>query len=108
MKIKIKVKPEGRKNLWIPTKETLKEFIKEKRIRTIHNFQGNPPSNMLIGANHDVESVLKDIDEADRLVIFTDESLNMGHSLTIITKKEELECYDLGKILVKDLEIIKK
>ena len=99
---KIKAKPEGRKNVWIPEKTSLVEFIKAKKLKTIHNFAGG--GNIIIGADHDVESVLQKIEKADRLGMFTDKNMNMGHSLAIITK-ERLECYDIGEITEKDLEI---
>ena len=98
---KIEVKPEGRKDIWIPTKNSLKKFIKAKKLEFIHNFI--PSGMMMLGADHDVKSVLEDIDRADRLAIFTDVNANMGHSLTIIYK-EKLECYDIGKITKEDLE----
>ncbi len=100
---KIKVKPEGRPNAWIPEKESLKAFIKAKKFKEIHNFI--PTRGMMIGANHSVKSVLKDIDNADRLAVFTDDS-NMKHALAIILS-EKLEIYDIGKITKKDL-LIKK
>ena len=59
-------------------------------------------SMIMLGADHDVKSVLKDIDRADRLAIFTDPNANMGHSLALIFK-EKLECYDIGGVNVKDL-----
>jgi len=100
--MKIKAKPEGRKDVWIPEKKSLIEFIKAKKFETIHNFVGG---GMIIGADHDVKGVLEDIENADRLGIFTDKTMNVGHSLAIITK-EKLECYDIGEITEKDLEVI--
>lgn len=100
---KVKVKPEGRKNIWIPEKNSLKSFIRARKLKKIHNFI--PSGMMMLGADHDVKSVLQDIDRADRLAIFTDETANMGHSLSLIFK-EKLECYDIGAIEEKDLEII--
>lgn len=100
--MKIKAKPEGRKNVWLPEKKSLIEFIKEKKFEIIHNFVGG--GMMIIGADHGVESVLQDIEKADRLGIFTDKTMNMGHSLAVITK-EKLECYDIGELTEKDLEV---
>jgi len=105
---KIQVKPEGRKNIWIPTKDSVKMFIKSKGWKTIHNFV--PSGFMMIGADHTIKDVLEDINRASRLAIFTDNS-NMGHSLALIFgdyekgDKEKLECYNIGKILLSDLEI---
>jgi hypothetical protein len=101
--MKLKVKPEGRENIYIPTdKENLKKFIKSRKLETIHNFI--PSGMMMIGADHDVKSVLKDIDRAERMAVFTDHSANMGHSLSIIFNNK-LECYDIGKLSKEDLEI---
>lgn len=97
---KIKVTPEGRENMWIPEKESLKKWIEDTGVERIHHFI--PTGSMIIGADHDTESVLKDIDNGDRLAIFTDSTANMGHSLAII-KNEKLGCYDIGKINEKDL-----
>ena len=56
----------------------------------------------MLGADHGVESVLEDIDRAGRLAIFTDPTLNMGHSLALVFESK-LKCYDIGKITEKDL-----
>ena len=101
-KEKIIAHKEGRPNIYIPEKESLKKFIEGRGLKTIHNFM--PSGMMMLGADHDVESVLKDIDRADRLAIFTDDS-NMGHSLALIYK-EKLECYDIGKIVKSDINLI--
>ena len=102
MKTKLKVRPEGRKDIYIPTdKENLKQFIKSRQLKAIHNFI--PSGMMILGADHDVKSVLADIDRADRLAVFTDPTANMGHSLALIWK-EKLECYDIGKITEEDLK----
>ena len=98
--MKIKVKPEGRENIWLADKDSLKKWIKSKKFEMIHNF--TPSGNMIIGADHEIDSVLKDIDNADRLAIFTGPNANMGHARAIITN-EKLECYDIGTITKKDL-----
>lgn len=97
--MKIKAKKEGRPNVYIPEKESLKKFIKGNKFDTIHNFI--PSGFMMLGADHDIKSVLSDIDRAERLGIFTDNS-NMGHSLALIYKGK-LECYDIGKITEEDI-----
>lgn len=100
--MKIQVKPEGRKNIWLPEKESLKNFIKLKGLKKIHNFI--PSGMMMLGADHELEDVLKDIDRAERLAVFTDHLANMGHSLALIYKNK-LECYDIGRLTEKDLQI---
>ena len=97
--MKLKVTAEGRKNIWLPEKESLKEFIKSRNLEAIHNFRGG--SSLIIGADHDVESVLEDIDRAERLAVFTDNS-NMGHSMALIIQNM-VECYDIGKVTEEDL-----
>lgn len=98
--IEINVTAEGRPNIYIPEKDSLKKYIRSLKLEVIHNFI--PTSMMMLGADHSVESVLKDIDRADRLAIFTDPNENMGHSLAIITDNR-LECYDIGKITKDNL-----
>lgn len=102
--MKIKCKPEGRKNIYVPEKESLKLFIKSRKLKQIHNFA--PMETMILGADHPVKSVLKDINKADKLAIFTDQEQNMGHSLALI-KDEKLECYEIGIIKKSDLTISK-
>ena len=58
---------------------------------------GDEPTQQLWEHRQEAMSVLKDIDKADRLAIFTDPKQNMRHSLAII-RGEKLECYDIGDI----------
>ncbi len=97
---KIIVKPEGRNGIWIPEKESLKSWIRSKKFGAIHNFI--PTGSMVLGADHEVKSVLEDIDRAERLAVFTDHTANMGHALALVTGNK-LECYDIGKLEDKDL-----
>jgi len=101
--IKLKVTPEGREDIWIPEKQSLKAFIESRKLKDIHNFI--PSGMMMLGADHDVKSVLADIDRAERLAVFTDPHANMGHSLALIYKNK-LEVYDIGKITIEELEIV--
>lgn len=103
--VKIQVSPEGRPDMLIPKKKSLKAFIKAKKLKRIHNFK--PTGRMMVGADHDVESVLEDIERAERLAIFTDASANMGHSLAVIYKNE-LSCFDIGKLTEADLILSKE
>ena len=100
--MKIKVKKEGREGIYIPEKDSLKDFIKSKKLKSIHNFI--PNGNVFLGADHEVESVIDDIDRAERLGILVGNMANMGHCLSLISN-ERLECYDIGKITEKDLDI---
>jgi hypothetical protein len=102
--MKIKVKPEGREDVWIPEKESVKQFILDKKLDPIHNFVAG--GSMVIGADHDQKSVLEDIDKAERLAILTGSAQggNLGHALALIINNK-LEMYDIGEITEKDLEI---
>lgn len=101
---KIKVTPEGRDGVWLPEKESLKAWIVDMNFDSIHNFVASGP--MMIGANHEVESVLDDIDRGERLAVMTGETRrqNMNHALAIITN-EKLEVYDIGELTEEDLEV---
>jgi hypothetical protein len=101
--MKIKCIPEGRKDIYVPDKESLKQWIKSKDFKQIHNFK---TGGMMIGADHDVDSVLEDIDNSERLalVIGKQAGQNFGHSLAIV-QNNRLELYDIGKITEDDLEI---
>lgn len=105
MTLKIKVKPEGREDIYIPEKESLKAWIKSKGFKQIHNFI--PGGMMFIGADHSVESVLEDIDKGERVALVTGQhsGANIGHELAIIYNNK-LEVYDIGKITKEDIELI--
>lgn len=104
--MRIKVKPEGRQDIYIPEKESLKVWIKSKNFEKIHNFI--PGSGFILGADHEVEGVLEDIDNAERiaLCILSNSTANIGHELSIIAD-DKLELYDIGKLTEEDLEIEK-
>lgn len=104
--MKIKVKPEGRDDIYIPEKESLKEWILYKKFDHIHNFI--PTGFAFLGADHEVKSVLKDIDDANSLAILIGAAFkhNMKHALSII-EKDKMEMYDIGEVTLKDLAIEK-
>ncbi len=107
--MKIDVTPEGREDVWLADKSSLKAWIVAQQFETIHNFGAAGP--MLVGADHDVESVLDDTEAADRVAILTGEAQreNMGHALALIMPggykglPERLEMYDLGTVSTDDL-----
>jgi hypothetical protein len=103
--MKINVTREGREGVYIPEKESLKEFIKNSGMEEIHNFK-NPNGPMVFGADHSVSSVLEDIDKAERLAVLTGGAKrhNMGHALALI-ENNQLEIYDIGEITENDLNI---
>ena len=101
--MKLQVKPEGREDIYLPIdKDNLKQFIKSRELKHIHNFI--PSGMMMIGADHELKSVLSDIDNAERIAIFTYPNANMGYSLALISNNK-LECYDVGNITDKDLDV---
>jgi hypothetical protein len=103
--MKLKVKSEGRDGVWLVEKSDLKEWIVAQGFEKIHNFVSSPIA--IIGADHDVGSVLEDINRAERLAILTGavQGWNMGHALSLITGNN-MEMYDIGAITKADLEII--
>lgn len=104
--MKLKVKPEGREGVYLVEKSDLTNWIKDKDFVKIHNFVGG--GFALIGADHDVDSVLSDIASAERLAILTGAAArgNMNHHLAVI-RNNKLEMFDIGKITEEDLEISK-
>lgn len=106
---RIAVTPEGRDGVWLADRSSLKEWIEAQGFDEIHNYVSSGP--MLIGADHSVESVLADIDTAERIAILTGDSQrgNMGHALALIMPPEgalpeRLYMYDIGKVTDADLE----
>lgn len=95
----IAVTPEGRPDVWIPDRASLKEWIVAKNFESIHNFKTSVPG-MALGANHEVASVLSDIDAAERLALLTGEARlgNMNHALALIMPGERLELFDIGDV----------
>lgn len=100
----ILVSPEGREDVWLPDRESLKQWIVAQNFERIHNFKTSAVG-MLLGADHDVSSVLEDIDAADRMALLIGDARrqNMNHALALITTSEELELYDLGDVTEDDL-----
>lgn len=101
--MKIKVKAEGRKDVWlVADKQSLIDYVKSLNLEVIHNFK--PGGMFILGADHSVESVLSDIQDAERIAVFTDKHHNMGHSLAIADTR--LECYDIGELTPDNLEVV--
>jgi len=102
--MKIKVTEEGREDIYVPEKESLKAWIISKKFKQIHNLILG--GLMFIGADHDVKSVLEDIDNAESLglTIGKNSAMQMGHELAII-RNNKLEVYDIGNLTKEDLDI---
>lgn len=106
----ITVTPEGRDGIWLADRPSLKAFIEAKGWTQIHNFA--PSASMVIGADHDVESVLRDIDTASRVAVLTGDHRrdNLNHALALILppdggRPERLAMYDIGEITDADLDV---
>lgn len=102
--MKLKVTKEGREDIFLVKKDDLIAWMKAKKFDQVHNFvQGGPA---IIGADHDIESVLEDIEKAERLAVLVGsaQSNNMGHAVALIISNR-LEMYDVGPITTEDLDI---
>jgi len=106
---RLSVTPEGRPDIWLPTKDSLLSYIAFKAFEQIHCFL---PVNgaligALIGADWDVESVVEEIQHPDAVVaVFTNPHTNAGHSLAIKRSNPPgLKCFDIGPITHADLEV---
>ena len=102
--MKLKVKPEGRENIFLVSKGDITDWLKSKKLKHIHNYI--PSSLMVLGADHEIKSVLEDIKTAERIAILIGEaqSNNLGHALAII-RNNKLYMFDIGKITLRDLKI---
>lgn len=107
----ISVIPEGREDVWLADRESLKSWIVAQQFDKIHNFGTAGP--IVVGADHDVASVLDDIDAAERVAILTGEAMrgNMNHALALIVPDgykglpERLEMYDIGDVTERNLKV---
>lgn len=102
---RLSVTPEGRPDIWLPTKDSLLSYIAFKAFEQIHCFL--PVNVALLGADWDVESVVKEIQHPDAVVaVFTNPNTNAGHSLAITRSNPRgLKCFDIGPITHADLEV---
>ena len=101
-KNRIKVSPEGREGVYIPTRATLIKWIKSKEFETIHHAY--MLSMAMVGADWGVKEVIELINKAERVAVLTEGHENIGHSLAII-HEGKLEILDIGIITKADLDI---
>lgn len=103
--MKISVTAEGRDSIFIPDPDSLIAWIEAQNFKHIHNFI--PQGSMMIGADHDPESVVDDIRAAERLALTTGDEWqnNMRHALSII-RGNKLEIYDIGELTESDLKVL--
>lgn len=101
--MKCRVVSEGRPDVWLVEKDDLKAFITSRELEVVHNFKANPL--LMLGADHSVAGVMKDIDRADSVALLTGEAKrgNMGHALSMILNNE-LELFDIGDLTEEDLD----
>lgn len=100
---KIKVKKEGRKDVWLVDKEEMVRWLKENWRGKVHNFL--PSTGIVIGADWPKTSVIREIKKAERLAILTGgaQKVNFRHALSVIVDNE-LKMFDIGEITEEDLE----
>ena len=102
---KIKVTPEGRDGIWLVEKNDLKMFLKTKDLQYVHNFPITS-STVFVGADHKIDSVMDDIDRAERVALLTGEAKqnNLNHALSLVIDNR-LEIFDIGELTEDDLVI---
>jgi len=102
---KIRVKKEGRKNVWLVEKEEIVRWLNENWRGNIHNFL--PASFGVVGADWPKKSVIREIKKSERIAILTGDHQkeNFRHALSVIVYNE-LKMFDIGEITEKDLKII--
>jgi len=95
----IRVTPEGRDGVWIPESDDVISFIWSLEFDSIHNYNPNPRSSILIGADWSKESVVEKVENAERLAVLTGEAKegNMNHALAVI-QNNELSIFDIGDV----------
>lgn len=99
----VTVTPEGRAGVWIADRPSLKAWIEAQDFDAIHNFMAG--GSLLLGADHEVDSVLADIDDATAVALLTGAACkgNLGHALALIMPPgrglpERLAMYDIGDV----------
>lgn len=102
--MKLKVRPEGRAEVYLVEADDLKKWMKKQHFKMVHNFI--PVGNINIGADWPVADVYTAIDKAERMAITTGRSQagNFGHALAVVLENR-LMLYDIGKITEEDLDI---
>lgn len=103
--MKIKVKPEGREQMWVPEKDSLTDFIYKYNSEIIHSIRQS--GYMIIGADWSKGDLLQLISKAERFALLEGDKRNhnMGHSLAII-EDNKLIIFDIGEITKDQLEVI--
>lgn len=109
--MKIAVTPEGREGLWLADRASLKAWIEAQGWEQIHNFMPSD-AGLMLGADHELASVLRDIDRADRVAVLTGEARrwNLNHALALImppdgSLPERLAMFDIGEVSEDDLAL---
>lgn len=94
----IAVEPEGREGVWVPDREQLVAWLRAREERfPIHCFIG---TGILIGADWETESVIEEVEAADRVALLTGDAYaqNLSHALAVISKQEKLFMFDVGSV----------
>lgn len=103
MSAKIKVKQEGRENVYTCEKKDIIEWFEQSDLDMIHNYLPGP---IMLGADWAKSQVIEEINKSQRIGILTGSALagNMRHSLSVIVGNE-LKMFDIGEITSDDLDI---
>ena len=74
---------EGKREGWV-SKEEAKALVIKRPDKMVHTFYN--PGFGLIGADHEYDSVMNDIDDAEECNITGEQAQAMGHGLAVIPK----------------------
>lgn len=103
--------PEGRDGIYLADRQSLKVWIEAQGFDQIHNLM--PTGALMLGADHEVAGVLRDIDRADKVAVLTGQHRreNLNHALALIMPAgdglpERLAMYDIGEVTDADLTVL--
>lgn len=104
--MEIKVKQEGREDIYTCEKEDITKWLEQSDLDLIHNYAGGNSGGMMIGGDWMKSQVIETINKSQRIAILTGRALagNMRHGLSVIVSNK-LEMFDIGEITIDDLEI---
>lgn len=102
--LKIDVSREGREDIFIPSRESLITWLRNKNFKEVpHMHSGN---HVMIGTDWSLNETIEMIGKGDKigLLVGMRATKNMSHSLSVIYMRE-LHMFDIGAITEEDLDI---
>ena len=101
--MRLKVKAEGRADIYTCKKADIIEWLEDSDFKLIHNYIS---AMVMLGCDWTKADVVRKIEESQRIAILTGESQqhNLRHALSVIVQNE-LFMFDIGEIKESDLEI---